>query len=212
MKITKLGHCCLVIEDSGVKILTDPGAYSKAQNQITGIDIILITHEHPDHFHLESLRVVLKNNPASKIFTNSGVGALLQKEKIPFILLEDGRRSTEHTILLEGISQKHAVIYPGFGDVINTGYFIQNRFFYPGDAFTDPQKPVEILALPVSGPWMKISEAIDYAKIIKPKIAFPVHDGMLKFSGPNHRVPQLFLEPLGIRFIMPEGKTVLDFA
>ena len=49
MNITKLGHCCLVLEIDGVRILTDPGNYTTAQDTMTGIDIVLITHEHGDH-------------------------------------------------------------------------------------------------------------------------------------------------------------------
>ena len=37
MKITKLGHCCLVIEEKGLKILTDPGSYTDTQNNIKEI-------------------------------------------------------------------------------------------------------------------------------------------------------------------------------
>ncbi|KKU76691.1 MAG: hypothetical protein UY03_C0028G0012 [Parcubacteria group bacterium GW2011_GWA2_47_64] len=162
MNITKLGHCCMVIEEAGVRIMTDPGAYSTLQDEARNIDYIFITHEHQDHFHLESLKVVLKNNPKAKIVTNRGVGKL--------------------------------------GQVQNTGYFIANRFFYPGDAFYNPGKPVEILALPVAGPWLKISEVIDYAKLLKPKICFPVHDGMLKYLGPTRGVTTKYLSESGIEF------------
>jgi hypothetical protein len=36
----------------------------------------------------------------------------------------------------------------------------------------------------VSGPWLKVSDAVDYAKKIAPKIAFAVHDGMLSDAAP----------------------------
>jgi len=202
MKITKLGHCCLVIEQDGVRIMTDPGAFSDLQNREKGIDLILITHEHQDHFHLESLKTVLKNNPKARIITNRAVGALLKKEGIAHELLEDKQNKTVSGVLLEGFGDKHATIYREFGQVQNTGYFIANRFFYPGDAFYNPRKPVEILALPVAGPWMKISEAVDYALEIKPKVCFPVHDGMLnQFNHPTRAVPQEFLPPQGVKFI-----------
>jgi len=48
MTLTKLGHCCLIIEDQGLRILTDPGEYTILQNQVKDIDLILITHEHAD--------------------------------------------------------------------------------------------------------------------------------------------------------------------
>src|SRR4051812_27786091 len=56
MKIKKLGHCCLVIETKGIRIMTDPGNYSTLQADEKNIDIILITHEHTDHLHIESLK------------------------------------------------------------------------------------------------------------------------------------------------------------
>ena len=71
-------------------------------------------------------------------------------------------------------------------------------------------KPVEILALPVAGPWMKIADAIEYAKLIKPKVCFPVHDGQLRFLGPVHKLPETILPPLGIKFIVPDENKVLE--
>lgn len=204
MKITKLGHCCLVIEEGGINIMTDPGAWTTAQTEQKNINIILITHEHQDHLHIDSLKTVLKNNPQAQVITNSGVGKILEKEKIAYTLLEDGNSKIFDNILIEGFGKIHAHIYKTIPQVINTGYYISNRFFYPGDSFYIPPKPVEILALPVAGTWMKISEAIDYALALKPKHAFPVHDGMLKFFGPSHLLPQKILASQGINFIIPE--------
>ena len=200
MNIIKLGHCCLLIEVDGMKLLTDPGMFSTSQNEIENIDVVLITHEHQDHFHLESLKVVLKNNPKAKIVPNRGVGKLLEKERIGYELLEDKQSKTVSGILLEGFGEKHATIYQDFGQVQNTGYFVGNRFFYPGDALYNPRKSVEILALPVAGPWRKMAEAIDYAKLLKPKVCFPVHDGMLSFTGPTRSAPQKFLPSADIEF------------
>ena len=207
MKITKLGHCCLPIEERGVRMMTDPGAWSTRQNEAKEIDYVFITHEHQDHFHMESLRKVLANNPNAKVVTNRGVGKLLDAEKIPYELLEHGAVREFVGVCVEGCGEKHATIYEDFGQVINTGYFFANRFFYPGDAFCNPKKPVEVLALPVAGPWMRISDAIDYAKLLKPRVCFPVHDGMLKFTGPNHKVPEITLAPVGIQFqVIGEGE------
>lgn len=86
----------------------------------------------------------------------------------------------------------------------NMGFFIDQRLWYPGDAFADPKCSVDILALPVSGPWMKLGEAIDYALLIKPKVVFPVHDGT-RF-GSAHLLPARILPTYGIEFvIMAEG-------
>ena len=82
MKSTKFGHCCLLVEENGVRILTDPGSYSTQQTQVKNIDFVLITHEHEDHLHVDSLKALLENNPQAKIITNKSVGALLEKEGI----------------------------------------------------------------------------------------------------------------------------------
>jgi L-ascorbate metabolism protein UlaG (beta-lactamase superfamily) len=209
MQITKLGHCCLLIKEKNITILTDPGAYSEGQNKIIGIDLILITHEHFDHLHIDSLRIVLQNNPSAKIITNKGVGKLLNKENIAYELVEHGESTDFKGIKIEGFGEKHADVYPSITPVDNTGYFIAERFFYPGDQLTNPNKPIDILALPVAGPWLKISEAVDYAKILKPKKVFPVHDAMIRPDrlGSAHFLPQMELTKDEIEFIvLDEGK------
>ncbi len=180
MKITKFGHCCLLIEENGVRILTDPGSYSSAQDSLTGIDLVLITHEHQDHFHIDSVKNILKNNPQALIITNSGVGALLEKEGIVYTKVEDKQAYSYKDLLIEGIGHKHAIVCDNFPQCMNTGYFIADKLFYPGDALTDPDRHVQVLALPVAGPWMKFSEGVEYARLVKPEVCFAVHDGMYK--------------------------------
>ncbi len=211
MKITKLGHCCLLIEEKGRTILTDPGAWTTAQNEVTGIDIILITHEHPDHLHLESLKTVLTNNPQAIIITNSSVGKILTEATISFQLLEDQQAETFQDIHISGFGQDHAVIYPTLPVVQNTGYMIEKRFFYPGDAFPNISLPVEILAVPIIGPWMTMAQALDWAIGIQPKIAFPVHDGMLNPREWIYKTPMKILGDAGIQFDPIEPKTSREY-
>ncbi len=187
-----------------MRVLTDPGAYTSAQDEVRGISIVLITHEHPDHLHIDSLKRVLANNPSAKVVTNRGVGDILRCEAIPFQLLEHGQEAMVSGLRIEGHGESHAFIYQGVKEVVNTGYLLAGRFFYPGDAFYDLGKTVEVLALPVAGPWMKIAEAIDYAKALAPRNCFPVHDGILKHLGPVHALPSKELSAVGITFTVPE--------
>lgn len=208
MKIKKLGHCCLFIQTEKLNILTDPGAFSETQNSVADIDVVLITHEHADHLHVESLKTVLANNPNAKVLTNSGVAEILKTEGIEHELLEGRNTKDIDGILIEAYDGKHEEIFEEVGQVQNTGYFIADKLFYPGDSFHNPQKPVEILALPVAGPWCKTPEAIRYALLIKPKKAFPVHDGMLQKEriGAAHKIPENVLSKNGIEFIaMTDG-------
>lgn len=214
MKIRKIGHCCLVIEVGGKRIMTDPGGWTTGQIEERNIDLVLITHGHGDHLHVESLKTVLENNPNCKVVTNTAVKNILAKENIwnqdeeniKFFVLEDGEVGDElQKVLGVNIFAKtceHADIYDGIVPVQNTGYLLADRMFYPGDAYLEIDRPVEILALPVAGPWAKIREVIEYAKKVNSKIAFPVHDGLIKKDCiKTFRVlPQKFLGEVGIEF------------
>lgn len=208
MRITKFGHCCLLIEERGLRILTDPGNLSDGQNAVTNIDVVLITHEHADHFHTESVRAVLRNNPNAGVITNAAVGKLLKNMGVPSECVEHGDSVKKKRVLIEGFGQEHAEFHPSIPNVQNTGYFIANKLFYPGDAFTDPGRPVDVLALPAAGPWMKFSEAIDYAQAVRAKTCFPVHEGIMKAPGFILQRMAAVLESIGIRFVpLEEGKT-----
>jgi L-ascorbate metabolism protein UlaG (beta-lactamase superfamily) len=201
MKIKKIGHCCFVIEVNNRKIMTDPGFYTvEEQSKEKNINLIIITHEHKDHLHIESLKEIVKNNPNAKIITNNGVGKLLKELGIKYEVLENKVSKKVIDIDLEAHDCKHEEIYKEYLQVQNTAYFIDKRLFYPGDSFYNPGKPVEILALPVSGGWVRIRDAVNYALEVNPKICFPVHDGGLNAFGGAHKVPDIFLTKAGIVF------------
>lgn len=183
MKITKYGHCCLLVEENGVRLLTDPGAYTvAAHGALTGIDIILFTHEHADHYHLDSLKQLLVGNPDAVIVCNEGVSALLQSENILHTTIVNG--SHEHKgLTLTGISGLHEEVHASIPRIQNTGFMIGARLWYPGDSFINPKCSVDILALSVAGPWMKLSEAINYAIALAPKKSICVHDWILSDTG-----------------------------
>jgi L-ascorbate metabolism protein UlaG (beta-lactamase superfamily) len=212
MKITKFGHCCLSIEENGLKILTDPGIFSTQQNSVTGIHVVLITHDHADHLHIDSLKEILKNNPKAKVITNTATSQLLTKQNIPAIILDEGSKHSEGSVLFEAYGSLHAVMHSSIPQSPNTGFFIGGRLFYPGDAFVDPSRAIDILALPVAGPWMKLAEAIDYALKLKPKVCFPVHDGILKSTtGSTSVIPARVLPSAGINFVALEVDKPTEF-
>jgi len=203
----------MLIEEKGLRILTDPGNFTTQQDNVKNIDVVLITHEHQDHLHVESLKTVMKNNPSASIITNKAVAKLLDKEKLRYTIIDDGKSITIKNVLIEGYGKTHVTIYKTIPPVENTGYFISHKLFYPGDAFYDPKIPVEILAVPVAGPWMKISEAIDYLLAIKPKKAFPVHDGMIVPGARSlfGRVSERILKNTGIQWIQIEENKETEF-
>jgi L-ascorbate metabolism protein UlaG (beta-lactamase superfamily) len=214
MTIKKLGHCCLLIRTGGLTILTDPGNFSTEQNTLTGVDVVLITHEHADHFHTESVQAIIKNNPDCQVITNSGVGKKLDELGISYTILEGRNASKVGAVAFEAFDCRHEEIFEEIGQVQNTAYMIDGRLFYPGDSYCIPEKSVEILALPVAGPWCRISEAIRYALAVRPAHAFPVHDGMLEPTriGPAHSIPEKVLSEHGIHFVPMNAGDERDFS
>lgn len=41
----------------------------------------------------------------------------------------------------------------------------------------------EILLVPSAAPWCKVSEGMEYIKVVKPKVAVPVHNAVLSELG-----------------------------
>jgi len=187
MNIKKLKHCCLVIDvnvkvdgkSKNRRILSDPGSYSiEEHDKVKRVDIVLITHEHKDHFHIESLKALVKRQPDVAVITNDTVGDMLAKEGIEHHIMLDGNSVEVKGVKIEAYGKLHAMLHKSIPQSSNVGFFVEDKLFMPGDAYTDPKKSIDVLAIPTGGPWMKMSEAVDYGLGLKPRISFPVHDAM----------------------------------
>lgn len=209
MQITKIAHSCLLIEEKELVILLDPGVYSVLPT-LARVDVILLTHEHPDHFDVEAIKKLLKENKECEIITHKAMRAVLLSLDIPSTEIAEGEVVIRKRVTIESVGNEHACIHHDLPSIQNCGFFIGEKLFYPGDAFTLPNKKIEILALPVAAPWMRLEECVEYAKKVAPSVALPVHDGMLRPDrmAPTRRIPAMLLEKEGIRFVdMQDGWT-----
>lgn len=201
MKITKYGHACLLIEEGDARILIDPGTYSTdvdAQN----LSAILVTHNHQDHLDPALIKTLIGKSPDVQVITVAEAGKNLDDANIPYTTIEDGAEMTVAGVSIRSFGKHHAYIYGEMPKCQNTGFMIADRFYHPGDSLHQPGVPIEILALPVAGPWMKISEAVDYAKAVKPKVVIPMHDWFIRPEATQmlRSFPKAMLEPDGIDF------------
>ncbi len=140
------------------------------------------------------------------------MGAKLAEAGLKYEVIEPGQSLDVKGVSIESFGTDHAIIYGSTPPCRNTGFLIGGELFITGDALHDvPTKPVRVLALPTGGPWMKLAEAIDYAKAVQPKIVFPVHDAMHTEVYQTMMVPRLLaaqLNPVGIEVVeMPAGAT-----
>src|SRR5665647_977329 len=82
MRITHLGHACLLVETSGQRILIDPGAFSPGIEDVTGLHVILVTHQHGDHVDLQRLPAVLEANPQARLYAEPQAAAVMEEAGI----------------------------------------------------------------------------------------------------------------------------------
>lgn len=183
MKITKFDHACLLVEEGKARILIDPGAFSRGFENLAELDAILITHQHQDHLVPEHITALVAKNPAARVYADEDSARLLEKAGVAVQAVHAGDEFDVAGVPVEVFGKLHIVIHPEIPDITDVGYLIAGRLFHPGDAYTVPDRPVEILATPAGAPWLKIGEAIDYVRVVKPKVAFPIHDAVLSGVG-----------------------------
>ena len=105
---------------------------------------------------------------------------------------------------------KHALIHVSLPLIDNLGVLINDTVYYPGDSFTLPNTPVDVLALPVGAPWLKLSETMDFLAAIKPLLAFPTHDAVLSDIGkalPDNLLPAI-AEKVGAEYKRIDGLSI----
>lgn len=189
-------------------MVVDPGNFTHDFVVTDNIVAIVITHEHPDHFNPDILASIYDKNPESVLVSLSSIIKKMPDHKSQSV----AARSTFEIgpFTLEFLGGSHATIYPTIPVIDNVGVMINNQIYYPGDSFALPNKPVAVLALPVSAPWLKISETIDFLLAVKPQIIFPTHDGILSKTGMSlaDTLIQRFTEPAGIAYSRIDGTTI----
>ncbi len=182
MKLTKLEHSALLLENTGQRLFIDPGSFTTPLTDTAGTAAVVITHEHPDHWTPEQLDRIVGMNPTVRIFGPAGVAAAAPNHDITVVKAGDAIDTGPFTLQFFG--EKHAVIHESIPVIDNVGVLVNNELYYAGDSFTIPEGiQVNTLAVPAAAPWMKISEAMDYVLALKPKRSFPTHEMVLSRAG-----------------------------
>ncbi len=181
MRITKFGHACVRLETGEHTIVLDPGSFTEPE-AVDGATAVLITHEHADHYSPDNLR-----RTDAPIHTIGAVAAKI-REEAPDV--------AERVTVVEGkfdpgvptrvVGEKHAVIHPEMQRFDNSGYLLEVEditVFHPGDSLTLPEEEVDLLLLPVSAPWLKVSECIDFARDVGAQRSLAIHDRVYSEAG-----------------------------
>jgi L-ascorbate metabolism protein UlaG (beta-lactamase superfamily) len=208
MRITKFGHACVRVEHDGTTVVLDPGVFTDVA-ALDGADAVLITHEHPDHYLPAHLLTT-----EAPVFTIEAVAAKIRADAPAVaerLTVVAPGQSFDVGVPVRAVGELHAVIHPEFPRITNSGYVLtlgDQRVYHPGDALTEPGEAVDVLFVPVSAPWMRASEAIEFARAVKAPRNLAIHDRVYSDAGlgivDTHM--NAFLPKDGLEYIrLPDG-------
>lgn len=210
MRLTHLGHACLLVEVADQRILIDPGTFSPGFETLTDLDAVLVTHQHADHVDVERLPALLAANPDARLLVEHQSAQVLADAGVHEAQeLTAGQVTHVGPVEVTSVGRQHALIHEFVPRVDNVGVVLraggEPTLFHPGDAYDTEPGEVDILALPISAPWAAVKETIAFVRRIAPTAMVPIHDALLSPTG-----RAMYLGHAG-RF-GPEGMQVRDLA
>ena len=199
VKLYALVHSSIRIEYDGYEIEVDPCANLNGRTvdyaAFPKADIILVTHEHFDHFDTATLRLLstektrLIMNPSCVEKYGSGIALSANGDKLQ--LAED--------IIVEAVpayntTEGHQQFHPQGRD---NGYILTLdglRIYIAGDTEDIPEMgslaDIDIAFLPCNQPYTMTSEQlVRAAKMVQPKVLFPYHYSETDVTGIPAQLP-----------------------
>jgi L-ascorbate metabolism protein UlaG (beta-lactamase superfamily) len=172
--VTYVGNSGFLIRAGGKKILIDalfdgfPGGYVvpasvrepllAGQAPFDGIDLILATHDHADHFSAAAVRRALASNPRAVFVGPAATVAALTDvgDRVRPLEVAEGRRLSVEVggIRVEAMRLSHGTPPPGQPDIVNLGYLVTVgglKFFHTGDIDYQIVTPALLTSLGIPG-------------------------------------------------------------
>ena len=181
LTITFIGHGTLMFEIKGKITYTDPLSNLADYSKMSKANVILITHQHPDHLDADAIALLSKNS--TKIILTSAAFDMLKKG----IIMKNGDKKTVEGLEIEAVPAYNTTegrdkFHPKGRD---NGYILtigKKRIYIAGDTENIPEmaslKNIDIAFLPMNQPYTMFPEQVaDATNRIKPKILYPYHYG-----------------------------------
>lgn len=210
MQFTKLVHSCLLIDDGTTRVLCDPGNYSWGSGLVSddhckNLQVVVVTHEHPDHLHEPFARKIQELSPDAVWYGPAGVAEALKGWGIDC-------QETSDSDTVQFIASKHANLAPWFDQQpSHSSYLVLGKVLVGGDCHTlTDGLDAEYFAGAVNGgPWGAVRGFAEMVESMdnRPKAVIPLHDWHWNDEARNgiyKRLPDV-LAPFDVRFLALEN-------
>lgn len=184
LEITFIGHGSIMCRFNEMIIHIDPVSDMGDYSQLPKADIILVTHDHFDHFNRGTIKMLSKEGTE---IIGSGTCA---KEAAECTVMKNGETKTVKGLKIEAVpayNMKHmrSPGNPFHPKGIGNGYIItfgDKRLYAAGDTENIPEMKklsgIDIAFLPMNLPYTMTPEMVaDAALMFRPKILYPYHFG-----------------------------------
>jgi L-ascorbate metabolism protein UlaG (beta-lactamase superfamily) len=184
VKITFLGHGTLMFTFGSIVIHVDPVSDMADYTNLPKADIILVTHEHFDHFEPKTIEMLRKDGTA--VIGNEPCAQQIND----CIAMKNGDVKTIQGLKIEAVPAYNLVHMrtpgnPFHPQGVGNGYVItfnDKKVYIAGDTENISEmkdlEGIEVAFLPMNLPYTMTPEMVaDAARACKPKILYPYHFG-----------------------------------
>ena len=202
IEITLIGHGSLSILFNGKVIHIDPYTKAGDYTEARPGDLILITHEHADHFDPALLKNLV--TPESYVITSKTVAGLYDRadmymENGDVFGWEDIRIEAVPAYNIRNLKENGEAYHPkgrGNGYVLTFGDF---TVYIAGDTEPIPEMndlpEIDVAFLPKNLPYtMSDEQFVEAAKIVRPDVLYPYHYNTIDWLWLRQQLPDIVLK------------------